>query len=396
MRTAKQPTFIGSETSKKTLQDGLDVIGEEGAKPMKVMDQAAFDEYNRLNKHPMLNERSKHTASDGSIINLMKVTPHVKKDIEHLPLPEQAKIMALKTVQVKIQNKRTGQYKKAFGVVNKDGTTYNDRLTSTLDHKRAELIELFGKMFNIAEVHEIVLKIWKLQIKKDTLNEWRQKNQEAINIRIEQHKREYSDVRLAYKRSRLEELTWMYNKRKRIYEISVKGDDHRLLLSTLAQIKQEVEGDLIRIDGSLTMDIEAAIGGKMKDTFSNISLKEIIVARVAAKSNLDVAKVVQGISRGYYFKQLHAEDIDHELVATFPSTQTYDFDRIQRIQAQKQANEAIETQGAASNAQAVQLQTKQASDSIKALLLRKLQARQGDINHTENSLGGKFIEAANK
>lgn len=392
MADGRTTRFTGS----KDLNDAHTVLGEEGAVPLRVVDTEAFAEYTRLSAHPILNAKSKYETSEGTIINLMKLPHHVRADIEHLPIKEQSKIMALKEVNMKIQNMKTGCFKRAYGVINKDGTTYGGKILSSLDLKRAELIELFGKMFTLGEVHEIVLKIWKLPIKKEALGDWRTRNQEAINARIEVHKREYSDVRLAYKRSRLEELTYLYTKRRRIYDLSGKGDDHRLLLATLAQIKQEVEGDLIRIDGALTMDIEATINNKMQETYNFINLKEIIIARVAAKNGLEVASLIKGISAGYYFRNLHADKRDDTTPQNFPSSQTYDFDKIARIQQQKADVERLEATKQADVKAGLIVQQTATSQSIKQLLIEKLKSKQGDINYTHNSLTGNFIDKGNR
>lgn len=371
----------------KTVEDAEQVIGKQQALP--IVDQAAYDEYVRLGQSPILTTKKMHTASDGTTINLGKMPHHVQKDIQHLPPPEQQKIMKLKQVFQQMQNKRTGLFRKAYGTnVKGDGTPATDKVQSTLDLKRPELIELFGKMFSLAEVHEVVLKLWKLPIKKDTLEAWRIANQDAITVRMEQHKREYSDIRLVHKRSRLEELVWLYNHRKNIYQNTRKGEDHRLLMTTLQQIKQEVEGDSIRVDHNLQINVDD-VSGQLKDTFSFISIKEIVVARVAAKMGKEPLTIIKAMSQGYYHQNLHAEVIEEEMPA-YPSTSTYDFDRIQKQHAQAEQNKQFE-------APVAQLQPAQLSQAemIKQALIKKLQEKQQDVNYTKNSLNPLFIDKAN-
>lgn len=381
----------------ETLIDKMEeAIGKQQALP--VVDQEAYNEYLRLSKNPLLNEKKMQLCSDGKYYNIAKMPHHLQEDIKHLPIDEQKKMMSLKKVYFSLNNKRTGLLRRAHGAnVKGNGEQATNHRLKVLDVKKAELIELFGRMFSSSEVHELVLKTWKLNVNKDTLIEWRKAHQDEVNIRIEEHKRTYSDIRLSHKRSRLEELSWLYTQRKAIYNMTKKGDDHRLLLQTIEAIKREVEGDRIVFDGQMNINLEATIDGHVKnEILSHISILEIVLARVAAKTGIDPVGLIKNVSDGFYFNKLYAEDVDHEEVKAYPSAQVYDFDRITRINKQRDEQKQIQKVNGLTSIKKPNPVDVQLGQEIKDILMKRIQEKVGDVNYAKNSLNGDFIDQANK
>jgi hypothetical protein len=282
--------------------------------------------------------------------------------------------------------KAMAKIKKSYGtLVNQYGEKVEYR--SIFEPVKEQMIELFGRMFTDKEVLEICLTQWKLNVKLNAVNDFRRKHITEINKRIEEHKRTYSDIRLGHKRSRLEELVWLYGKRKRIYEISNKGEDHRLLLSTLDQIKKEAEGDVLRIDGNLNIGLDVTISDHInKDLNKTIPIKEIVMARVAAKTNVDPIKLMSYIDQSLYRQVLDVQDAEFEEMPQYPSLQNYDFDKISRMQQQKEQQKAIEAKIVN---KPDQNEVNQA-EVLRQMLLKKLSKEQGEINREKNNLSGNF------
>lgn len=381
----KKPDAV--ESASKIL--GEQVINNKA----EIVDKEAWEEYERLNEHPLLNEKRFQTDSLGRNFSLGMLQHQFAQHLFELPEAEQNKFKLLKQNYQRLLAKRNGCLKKAYGtpVKNADGEISQSSVQfNRLDLKRAELIELFGRMFTLKEVHEVCLKQFKLRTTTSSLWEWREKHKDEINARIEEHKRTFSDIRLGYKRSRLEELSWLYKQRKDIYEKTKKGEDHRLLLETLKHIKTEVEGDLIRIDGSLDINLQAQIEDHTRnEVLRHISLQEIILARVCAKLGMPVAEMLALIIKGYYYKTIYTQEVPLQEVS-YPSLQTYDFDRIRRqheqIEHNKQTQKQLEKPKVIDESKAI---------DIKTILLRKLKQQQEDVNQSKNNMQNYFTDKAN-
>jgi|ERR1035437_3260839 hypothetical protein len=360
---------------------------------LPIVDQEAYLKYQELVKHPILNKMSKYTDTKGRTINIGMTPANLQKNIADLSTSEQHNIMVLKHRHLAIMGKRNGFLRKAFGTfVTADGSKLSE-VNEKLNERKLDLIELFGKMFTTKEVHQIVLDQFNLRsVTLKQIEIFKARYSPEINIKIEEHKRTFSDIRLGHKRSRLEELSWMYMKRKRIYQLTNKPDDHRLLLQTIEQIRKEAEGDLLRIDGQLVHNIEGTIQAHIQnEVLKFLNLKEIILARVAAKANITPIKLIESMSRSYYHRILElSEPVQIE---EFPSMQVYDFDRIKRIQEQKAVTEKIYS--TTIDAVAIPAEKKEAVKDIKELLMAKLKQKTGDINYAKNSIEAMLVDKTN-
>jgi len=360
------------------------------AKPKPVTNQAAYAEYLKLKNNPILNENRHQTASDGTQIDLSWFPNILKKRTEHLTIAEQKKYMTMKEIYFKIQSKRNGFKMKAYAghTIGDEG----DTIETLYGNRRQDIIELFGRMFSIKEVYQIASQDWKLKTSINQLQMYRTANLDVILAKIEEHKRTYSDIRLGHKRSRLEELTWLYMKRKAMYNYSGKADDHRLLLQTIEQIRKEAEGDKITLDGNITHNMDGAINELIeKDLTKNLSIKELILARVASKTHTPVAKLISDLSKGWYSKLLNRSAEDAEVEIVYPSTQTYDFDHIAKVVAVNEQKEKYEEAIVVIDPDKIKV-----GNDIKAALLAKLTRKSGDTQSEKNDLNPHFIDKANR
>lgn len=361
--------------------------------PAEIKNHQSYLEHLKLNNNKI---HSKIIQIGGIDVALSSPYPLLKKKLtaagHQEDDPEWVKVMSIKKVQMSIKMRANSALRKAYGtIVNAQGEKVE--LKSIFDPYRQEMIELFGRMFSSKEVHEWCLTKLKLKVKLQSVQDFRRQNQIEVNKLIEEHQRTYSDIRLGHKRSRLEELVWLYHDRKRIYETFKKGEDYRLLLTTIAQIKSEAEGDVIRIDGTVNLNINETVEHHIQQNLmKTISIKEIILGRIAAKTNISPMRLVSSINSGYYRKIIdNTEDIEHEEIPKYPSTSNYDFDIIKRVQIQReQRSEANKAVDAVVDEVAVEM-----GNSLKKLLQAKLARKQGDVNFAKNSLSGEFIDKAN-
>lgn len=355
--------------------------------PLEIKNPEAYLEHLKLKSNPINNlsltigELKIPISSPYPVIKMHMRKQNIADDSE-----QGEKILRLKKRQMQLAANSMAQHRKAYGtIVNAAGVKVE--IKSIFDPIRQQLIVLFGRMFTLKEVHEICLTQWKLTVKVQALQDFRRDNQVEINKLIEEHQRTYSDIRLGHKRSRLEELTWLFHERKRIYETTKKADDHRLLLATLAQIKSEAEGDVIRIDGNVDININQSIESHIHNNLmKTIGIKEIVMGRVAAKIGVPAVRVIEALNKSHYRQIIDAEDIEHEVLPNYPSLQNYDFDRIRMMNEQKEHVAAIQKQTDA----AVDDTAVTTGNTLRALLLKKLTQKNGDVNFAKNSLSGHF------
>jgi len=377
------------------LKDDAEKVLLKKLEPIKIKNQDAYREFIELSNSSILNEKKFITASDGETYNIGHLSHNLLKKIKHLPLKEQKAIMVIKKEHDTTHARRNGAYRRAYGtILNKNGETKKSQFySSPVAQRKDEIVELFGRMFSVKEVHEICVKDWDLKISPSTLAAFREMNKVLILQKIEEHKKTYDEVRIGQKRSRLEELTWLYEKRKRMYDATKKGEDHRLLLQTLEQIRKEVEGDTLRIDGNRNFNMELTIRNQIEEeTLKHALIKEIIVSRVSAKMGADPMLMMNAIKSSYYRKRIEAPtDIPHEEIE-YPSSSTYDFNKIEAINKEleiKQKNDIAEFK---EKTEQKDRELSSKTEDIKNRLIERLTGKKQAVKTLKNSAFFKSLE----
>lgn len=344
--------------------------------PEEVKDKAHYLKYVALSKHPILTENKVQIASDGTKVNLAAFHNVVRKWVSHLPISEQKTILDLKDEYCLINNNLTKHKRLAFG---KHKPVSNDSTLLSIKHE--EILALFGKFHTPEDITKIAQKDWGLPIGITAVKRYYELNKKEIEASKEQYRASYADVRLGVKRSRLEELTYLYQIQKDKYEERPSNDNYRLLLSTLEQIRKEAEGDRLTIDGKIDVNYEVNIQQHLRDeVFRTINLKEIILGRVAARMGLNPIKLIHSLNNSYY-KQfsnvLGSFNEDDEGEVVYPSQLSYDFERIGKAQSalDKYAQDAVVIEEEIDD-QKDFVQAK----SIKEMMLEKLRAKQESLN----------------
>jgi hypothetical protein len=310
--------------------------------PEGVVDKEAYQEFLKLSVNPILNNKKIVICTDGTEVNLA-VFPHIiTKLVEHLPVEEQNSILTKKSIYYKLQNKLTAVKRKAFG--KPQGGANVKGSSGLLSDRRTELVELFGRMFSIEETLKVVNKEWGIPVSKDTVKRFRTENREEIEKRIDIFKASYADIRLGVKRSRLEELVYLYSRQKDKYIDTNAREDYKLLLSTLDHIRKEAEGDRLTINGKVDVSYEANVHMHLREeVYKSLNLKEIILGRVAARMGISPIKLIYSLNNSFYnkFSNVLGTFNEEEALATdlvYPSQMNYDFERIKR-EAQKRDDE---------------------------------------------------------
>jgi hypothetical protein len=227
---------------------------------------------------------------------------------------------------------------KAFGVMK---TTKNDAIRdSILDVKKTEILELFGKFYNVTDVHRITVQEYKLECSLTVVEAFRIKHLEQIKELQDEYVKDYSEIRLTHKKSRLEELNELYVGRKNIYNTSKKAEDYKLLLQTIEQIKKEVEGDILTINGNININIEQTLISHIyQELMKGLAIKDIIISRVAARTNSNPLYLISRLHHSFYAK-FNGFDVNEDFdlmsqIPLYPSQVVYNFDEVRNLNENK-------------------------------------------------------------
>lgn len=322
-------------------EKGLDEL-EHG----HVQDKAAYKKWIALMNLSIIKDTI-HFASDDRKINFAWLQNHFEKMIEGLPNEERVELLVHKKKYYSSLSRANIQKRNAFGII-AGKRTPGGRMVGLLDVKEHDIVELFGRMFSTKEVHKIIVRDWKIPCTIDLVFDYRRKHVNTISELIEKHKREYSDIRLGVKRSRLEELVYLYNELKDKFKVGKSREDVRVMLTLIEQVRKEVEGDSIRIDGNLDINVESTVNIHLQqEVFKEISLAQIILGRVASRAGIDGVMLIKSLQDSYYsrFNKIlgidDTEDVEYEELV-YPSASAYDFDNISKVNKQTELNNIIE------------------------------------------------------
>ena len=291
--------------------------------PEGVKDVASYKQYKVIASLPIFTTAKTLSLSDGSEIALNQMAHWFKKKIAHLPIAEQEILIEKKNKYNALASKLGSLKSKAFGLNTSDRDAYLN------DHSDL-ILDLLGRYFSYGEAAKVLQEDHGVEASVGMVERFSKKNIEEVKRRQEQFSATYTDVRLFVKRSRLEELLWLYNNRKDKYSSTGNREDYKLLLQTLEQIRKESEGDIVNVIGNLNVNVEHDIKNHLRqEAMKGMSVKEIILARVAAKQGLDVSKLIQSLNNSYYRRFDNAETVEFE-ETRYPSTEAYDFGAIER------------------------------------------------------------------
>jgi predicted transcriptional regulator len=305
-----------------------------------VVDMKAFMNYMKLKDHYILNEGLIWTTSDGQEIKLSNWPHRIRKMIEHLPKEEQAVIEEAKTQYFEVNNKLTVYKRNAYGL--KQGRNSTRQYDIILERRSAEIIEFFGRMFTTSEVTKIINDEWATPVKKQDVVAFYAKHAPEIEKLITKHRNTHDEVRLGVKKSRMEEMAQLFNAQKEKWRTTQNRDDLKLVLQILEMFRKEAEGDKLTINGKIDLEYEANINHHLnQQIFHTLNLKEVILAKVAARMQVNPMKLVYSLNNSYYKKysnvlgDFNPDEVGDNSEMIYPSQFNYDFERIRKNQAER-------------------------------------------------------------
>lgn len=342
--------------------------------PPEITDPVAWKKYLVMKESSTL-KRIHVLASDGTEINLMWFPRTLRENIKHLSTSEREEILEMYAARRKVQltaNRLLAVARGSFELARKRRREERGEFDS-LNCSDVTLVEdikeLLGKMFTPKEVVRILAESREIQVELEYVQDVLKRFINDIEKRREEFRNRVQDVRLYSKRPRLEELSWMYTQMKTRYKALNSTDAYNAMLRTLEQIRKEAEGDQIFINGAIDVNVETEIRLHIQQTiYKSVNLKEIILGRVAARMNWDLAKLVAGLHNSYYARFMPTNDeYDPQAEMEYPSSMNYDFNRIQHEHAVSGVDEVEDVK-----AEPLTEQERTSSEAIKQLFLQRI------------------------
>lgn len=163
------------------------------------------------------------------------------------------------------------------------------------------IIELAGRFYKAEEIHQVLCEDMEVtSVSVSQIKNVIKENITKIKELQENFKKDYSDIRLGYKRSRLEELQYIYNNRKSIYSKSNSREDEKQLMTLIESIKKEIQGDLV-INGNINLQIEEKANFFIqKEMLKNLNISMYVLARIAGKMNVNPLLILSRLAHSRY------------------------------------------------------------------------------------------------
>lgn len=196
------------------------------------------------------------------------------------------------------------------------------------------IIDLAGRFFKAEEIHRCICEdldvtsVTVYQIKKVI-----KENLQKIKDLQEEYQKNYSDVRLAYKRSRLDELQFLYSKRKSIYTNSLSREDEKQLLQIMESIKKEIQGDLV-VNANVNLQIEEKSNQFIEqEILKRLNITMFVIARICGKMNVKPDLILSRLAHSRYaqfsgFSEKGLSSTANTDVIDYASNITYNWDNI--------------------------------------------------------------------
>lgn len=163
------------------------------------------------------------------------------------------------------------------------------------------IIDLASRFYKVDEIHQVLCE--DLEVTSVTENQIKnviKENITKIKSLQEEFQKDYSDVRLAYKRSRLEELQYLYNIRKSAYNRSQSRDDERQLMTLLESVKKEIQGDLV-VNANMNLQIEEKSNQFIEqEMLKTLNISMFVLARICGRMNVNPDLILSRLAHSRY------------------------------------------------------------------------------------------------
>lgn len=228
------------------------------------------------------------------------------------------------------------QSKKSFGGKSQAG--------GVLEARSEDLLDLFGRLYSVDEVHRMIVQDWNYSINRQTLQAFYARNIKEIERLRDQYASDYSDLSLTKKRGRLDKLSVMFYTYFNKWYKSQSLEYSRELRALLDQIKKEVEGEqiIVNVQGQINVDLSIEVNKTLFEAQRRIPINNMILAMVAAKKGIDPTIIMAQLTNSYYKNLTGYGKYEPEKELVHPVDLTYNWNEIQKKHKTKDKSLIIE------------------------------------------------------
>jgi hypothetical protein len=213
-----------------------------------------------------------------------------------------------------------------------------------LDGRTEDILDLFGRLHSVEEVHQIILTEWNLSVSVGTVRAFYHRNLKEIDRLRDKYALDYNDVALSKKRARLDKRAVMFYTYFQKWQKDPRIDYAHLMLKILDQIEKEVEGEQININvsGQINVDLTMEVNKTLFEAYKRVPVNNLILALVAAKRGIDPTKLMTQLTTSYYRSLTGYGKYEPEKELVHPVDLTYNWNEIEAKHRNKDKSIIVE------------------------------------------------------
>jgi hypothetical protein len=216
--------------------------------------------------------------------------------------------------------------------------------TDVLAPRAQEILDKFGSLGTVDEVHRMINQEWGFAINKQTVLKFYHQHLTEIEKLRDHYISDYSDVSLSKKRSRLDKLSIMFYTYFDKWSKDQRLDYSKELRAIIDQIKKEVEGEIINVNlqGQINVDMTIEANKTLYEASKRVPINNLIIAMVSAKRGLDPTRLMAQLTTSYYKSLTGFGRYEPEMQPVHPVDLTYNWNEIDRLHRMKDKTIIVE------------------------------------------------------
>ena len=345
--------------------------------PTITVNPEAAERYNELQDIVYAKHNTERKLGNGKTVNLLAFWNSIKKNLEGLD-NEEVEQLHRDYKEIKDQMREMGQCKiKSFKLQGAKSGKDKGR-THLLEVVKAEVLEWFGKLYSEEEIQKKLAEKG-LPVHIGTIQRFRHIHKTEIEKLQHEYEMDWRSVSISRKRSRLDQLSYIYNKNKQEFDQSHGTKQlpfSKELRAVLEQVRKEVEGDLVKltIDGKLDITTTIEINKSTEELYSSINFMSLLIGRISARFSINPTVLHYQLMNSWYseFTGVKRNDKMKELKPNYPSAIVYNWDKIRdNYEKKEQRYQQISERGEIQDVEIIE-EAKEKKATLKEMMLEKL------------------------
>lgn len=166
------------------------------------------------------------------------------------------------------------------------------------------IMELFGKFYTVADVHNVLSKEYRIKVPEDELKKFYVEHRDLITKRRAEYVLNSKEFRIATETGRLEILNRLLVE----FEIKNKAcggsnvEISNMILKIVEQARKEVKGNELKMTVDGRIDISATVHAEsnVMDVMKHLSINSLVIGLTAAKAGLNPAVLIGQLANSWY------------------------------------------------------------------------------------------------